>query len=46
VQEKYQDLMNHPDHLLQVMASNAERAREVAKSTRDQVYQALGLVQA
>ena len=44
VQEKYEDLMNHPDHLKAVMKKNAERAREVAAKTRRSVYQALGLV--
>lgn len=44
IQDQYNDLMNHQDHILKIMKTNAERAREVASKTRNQVYKALGLV--
>ncbi len=44
VQEKYDELMDNPDHLEKIMATNAERARVVARTTRNKVYDALGLV--
>lgn len=44
VQEKYNDLMNNQDHLLNIMQTNANRAREVATQTKKSVYEALGLV--
>lgn len=43
-QEKYQDLMNNQDHLLQIMKTNADRAGAVAAQTKAKVYEALGLV--
>jgi tryptophanyl-tRNA synthetase len=44
VQEKYNDLLNNPDHLIEIMKKNSERARAVAAKTRESVYSALGLV--
>ncbi len=44
VQEKYADLMKHPDHLQNIMRKNSERARVVAVQTREKAYKALGLV--
>ena len=44
IQDEYEKLMANQDHILQVMKTNAERAREVASKTRDGVYKGLGLV--
>ncbi len=44
VQDKYFDLMNHQDHLLSIMAKNAEKASLVASKTLKKVYEGLGLV--
>jgi tryptophanyl-tRNA synthetase len=44
VQKKYQELMENPDHLKNIMKTNAERARSVAGETLKNTYQALGLV--
>lgn len=44
VQDKYHELMNHQDHLLQIMKKNSDRARQVASQTLKSAYNALGLV--
>lgn len=44
VQEKYQELMDHPDQLLSIMEKNAEKARARASLTLKSVYNHLGLV--
>jgi tryptophanyl-tRNA synthetase len=44
VQTKHMDLMNHRDHLRQLMARGAERARARASQTMIQVYAKLGII--
>jgi tryptophanyl-tRNA synthetase len=44
VREKYDQLMQHRDHLDQLMQSGAERARQKARHTLTNVYERIGLV--
>ncbi len=44
VQEKYNQLMAAPDHLMQVLKTNKIRAEEKAQKTLSTVYERIGLV--
>ncbi|MFC1744560.1 tryptophan--tRNA ligase [Candidatus Riflebacteria bacterium] len=46
VQEKYKDLENNKDYVMEVVNKGAERARKVAHKTLRKVYKKIGLVEA
>ncbi len=45
IQDKYHELMNNKDYLLEVMKNGAERASRIANKTLSKVYRKVGFVQ-
>lgn len=44
MQEKYKDLINHPEYLQQIYLKGAENAKKIASVTLKEVYEKVGLI--